>query len=238
MMISRLGQIIAWYALTDIQSDIQVLFQSPDSPSPDTALAKRPHEDDEIEFTGAILPPDGIAYLGPPVKRRRRVKEEIPTERDNEGEEEEEEEEEASQLAEVDEEIALQEVDAIERGCQACGCFCNTVGAAPKRSGSGSTTLSPRVLGDLLRKSPPGNANARHVDGRGTQPFVSRKSHAPGHSNLGRYRGEIRSQARGLRQGTTRCERYAADTTAKEGSRRILVIQLKTRVVDVCRDLQ
>ena len=131
-----------------------MLFRSPDTPSPDTTLAKRPHEDDEIEFTGAILPPDGIAYLGPPVKRRR-VKEERSTKREEEEKEEEEEEEEASQLAEVDEEIALQEVEAIERGCQACGCFCNTVGRAPKRSGSGSTTLSPRVLGDLLRKSPP-----------------------------------------------------------------------------------
>ena len=119
------------------------------------------------------------------------MKEEIPTEREDEGEEEEEEE--ASQLAEVDEEIALQEVEAIERGCQACGCFCNTVGRAPKRSGSGSTTLSPRVLGDLLRKSPPGNADARHVDGRGTQPLVSRQSNAPGHPNLGRHRRESRS---------------------------------------------
>jgi len=137
---------------------MQVLFRSSDTPSPDTNLAKRPYEDDDIEFTGAILPPDGIACLGPPVKRRRRIKEERRAEREEEKEEEEEEEEEgeeeASQLAEVDGEIALQEVEAIERGCQACGCFCNTVGRAPKRSGSGSTTLSPRVLGDLLRKSP------------------------------------------------------------------------------------
>ena len=165
-----------------------MLFRSPDNPSSDTTLAKRPHEDDDdIEFTGAILPPDGIAYLGPPVKRRR-VKEERSAEREKEEEEEEEEEEEASQLAEVDEEIALQEVKVIQRGCQACGCFCNTVGRAPRRSGSGSTTLSPRVLGDLLRESPPGNAEARHVDGRGTQPFVSRESHAAGHTDLGRYR--------------------------------------------------
>jgi hypothetical protein len=141
-----------------------VLFQSADTPTPDTTLAKRPHEvDDDIEFTRAILPPDGIAYLGPPVKRRRRIKEEKPAE----GEEEEEEE------AEVDEEIALREVEPLERGCQACGCFCNTVGRAPKRSGSGSTTLSPRVLGDLLRKSLPDNANARYVDGRRTQPAIN-----------------------------------------------------------------
>jgi len=100
------------------------------------------------------------------VKRRRRVKQERSA---DEGEEHEDEEE--DQLQEVDE--TLQEVEPLERGCQACGCFCNTVGTAPKRSGSGSTTLSPRVLGDLLRKSPPDNANARYVDGRGTQPALN-----------------------------------------------------------------
>jgi hypothetical protein len=163
-----------------------VLFQSPDSPTHAGTIAKRPHEeDDDIEFTGAILPPDGIAYLGPPVKRRRRIKEERPAER------EEEEEEEASQLAEVDE--TLQEVEPLERGCQACGCFCNTVGRAPKRSGSGSTTLSPRVLGDLLRKSELDIADNRYAHGRRTQPSISRESNVPGHTDLGGYRAESRS---------------------------------------------
>jgi hypothetical protein len=123
-----------------------VLFKSPSSSIPTTISVKRPldDDDDDIEFTGAILPPDGIAYLGPPVKRRRRVKvEKLVDEADDE-------EEEASQLAEVDE--TLQEVERLQRGCQCCGCFCNTIGQAPRGSGSGSTTLSPRVLGDILRE--------------------------------------------------------------------------------------
>ena len=78
--------------------------------------------------------------------KRRRVKQE----KAEEAEEDNEEEEEKDQLLEIEED--LQEVEPLARGCTTCGCFCNTVGRAPKRSGSGSTTLSPRVLGDLLRE--------------------------------------------------------------------------------------
>ena len=166
-----------------------MLFQSPDTPSPDTTLVKRPHEDDDdIEFTGAILPPDGVAYLGPPVKRRKRVKQEKSAEK----EEQENEDEEEGQLQEVDE--TLREVDPLQRGCQACGCFCNTVGTAPKRSGSGSTTLSPRVLGDLLRKFSPDMADDRHAHGRRTQSSISRESKVPRYPNMGGYCREGRSQ--------------------------------------------
>jgi hypothetical protein len=124
-----------------------------------------------------------LRISGQPVKRRKRVKEEKPAEK-------EDEEDEQSQLAEVDE--TLQEVEPIQRGCQACGCFCNTVGTAPKRSGSGSTTLSPRVLGDLLRKSPPDKADNRYAHGRRTQLAINCQSNEPGHSNLGRHCRESR----------------------------------------------
>jgi hypothetical protein len=124
-----------------------VLFQS-ENPPASNSLVKRPHEeDDEIQFTGAVLPPDGIVNFGKPLKRRR-IKDEKRVEEEDEGGAEEDEEE--SQLQEVDE--TLQAVEPLQRGCQACGCFCNTVGKAPRNSGPGSTTLSPRVLGDLLRE--------------------------------------------------------------------------------------
>jgi hypothetical protein len=83
-----------------------------------------------------------------------------------------EEEEEEDQLQEVDD--TLREVEPLQRGCQTCGCFCSTVGTAPRRSGSGSTTLSPQVLGTLLRKSQHDNADARFVDGRWAQPSIHR----------------------------------------------------------------
>ena len=84
--------------------------------------------------------------------KKRRVKQEkaVEAEENDEEEEEDEEDEEDDQLQEIEEDF--QEVEPLERGCTSCGCFCNTVGRAPKRSGSGSTTLSPRVLGDLLRE--------------------------------------------------------------------------------------
>jgi hypothetical protein len=137
-------------------ADVKVVFGQPWSTPAAVVPPKRPFEpddddDDEVEFLGGNFPVDGHVDLGPPVPRRvkrRRLRIEPAEPIEEEG-----------QLArrrddeEDEEDTPLREVEPLQRGCQACGCFCNTVGKAPRSSGSGSTTLSPRVLGDLLRKS-------------------------------------------------------------------------------------
>lgn len=135
-------------------ADVQVIFDQSSSTSAALVPVKRPlddEDDDEVEFLRAEFAVDGYVDLGPPIPRRvkrRRIRIEPA-----EPVEEEEQLAGRGELERQDEDTPLREIEPLHRGCQACGCFCNTVGRAPRSSGSGSTTLSPRVLGDLLCES-------------------------------------------------------------------------------------
>jgi hypothetical protein len=103
-------------------------------------------EDEDIAYLGATVPLHGHINLGAPTKRRRRRIAPVESEEDSNAE--------RLQVTQVeDDETPLREIEVLKRGCQACGCFCGSIGAARSGSGSGSTTLSPRVLGEILRES-------------------------------------------------------------------------------------
>jgi len=135
-------------------ADVQVVFDQSSSTSAALVPVKRPfddEDDDEVEFLRAEFAVDGHVDLGPPIprrikRRRLRIEPAEPIE-------EEEQLAGRGELERQDEDTPLREVEPLERGCQACGCFCNTIGRAPRSSGSGSTTLSPQVLGYLLCES-------------------------------------------------------------------------------------
>ena len=135
-------------------ADVQVVFDQSSSTSAALVPVKRPfddEDDDEVEFLRAEFAVDGHVDLGPPIprrikRRRLRIEPAEPVEEEGQlaG---------RGELERQDEDTPLREIDPLQRGCQACGCFCNTIGRAPRSSGSGSTTLSPQVLGYLLCES-------------------------------------------------------------------------------------
>jgi hypothetical protein len=123
-----------WVSTVRDRADMQTVFRPPTPlPKRKPDLKRSPpsasddDEDEDIAYLGATVPLHGQINLGRPFKRRRQRIAPV------EGEERSNEQLQVTRVE--DDETPLREIEVLKRGCQACGCFCGSIGAA--RSGSG-----------------------------------------------------------------------------------------------------